>query len=93
MIYIECAGVRIPIDWTVDKLKVALAKRKIRFPNEADIITAFGTYVDMLRDLQKSIEFKRRELAGLDSAIAAKKYGPVGGKIEKTPAPIGGKKK
>jgi hypothetical protein len=39
--YIDCDGVNVPADWTVDELRWALARRKTRFPNEKRIIAVF----------------------------------------------------
>ncbi|GAI83438.1 unnamed protein product [marine sediment metagenome] len=39
--YIECAGVRVPADWSVEQLTEALSKRKIRFANEQEIMHIF----------------------------------------------------
>jgi len=41
-IYIECAGMRIPCNWTPDQLKRALKLRKIKLDNEAEIREVFG---------------------------------------------------
>jgi hypothetical protein len=39
--YVDCAGVNVPADWTVEELRWALKRRKRRFPNEKEIIAAF----------------------------------------------------
>jgi hypothetical protein len=61
-IYIECAGMRVPYNWTPDQLKRALKLRKIKLDNEAEIREVFGQYLDMIRDLNNQIITKRREL-------------------------------
>lgn len=43
--YIECAGVRVPADWSVEQLAEALSKRKIRFANEQEIMNVFGNAI------------------------------------------------
>jgi hypothetical protein len=40
--YIDCDGVNVPDDWTVEELRWALAQRKTRFPNEEAIIAVFA---------------------------------------------------
>jgi hypothetical protein len=61
-IYIECAGMRIPYNWTPEQLKFALRRRKIKLDNEAEIRYVFGHYIDMIRDLNNQILIKQREL-------------------------------
>ena len=50
--YIECAGVNVPARWTIDQLRDALAKRKIRFPNEEDAIFVFGEAIRLKVELE-----------------------------------------
>lgn len=40
--YIDCAGVNVPDNLTLDELKQALAKRRKSLPNEEAVITAFN---------------------------------------------------
>ena len=40
--YVDCDGVNVPADWTVEELRWALARRKTRFPNEKAIIAVFA---------------------------------------------------
>jgi len=54
--YIECAGVRVPADWTFQKLRDALAGRKIRFANEQEIANVFGKAVLLKFKLQSEID-------------------------------------
>jgi hypothetical protein len=61
-IYIECAGMRIPYNWTPRHLELALMLRNIKLDNEAEIREIFGQYLDMIRDLNNQIATKRREL-------------------------------
>lgn len=51
--YIECAGVRVPANWTIDQLRDALAKRNIRFSNEQDAIAAFGESIRLKAELER----------------------------------------
>jgi len=53
--YIECAGVRLPADWSVEQLTEALSKRKIRFANEQEIMNAFGNAIWMKASLESEI--------------------------------------
>ena len=53
--YIECAGVRVPTDWTFDDLAEALKKRNARFSNERDIKAAFQSFLDCRISLQNQI--------------------------------------
>lgn len=53
--YITCAGVRVPAHWSVGMLEEALAKRNIRFANEAEIMAVFGDALQMKADLEKAI--------------------------------------
>ncbi len=75
MIYIECAGVRVPKDWTVDQLREALAKRNIRFQHEDEIIAVFGDALHTIGALGEEVTRRRNELSKLDSAIVAKRAG------------------
>ena len=61
--YIECDGVRVPSDWTVEQLREALAKRKIRFFNEQEVIGVFGKAVLLKKELENSIEKLQNEKA------------------------------
>jgi len=53
--YIECAGIRVPFDWSVEQLAEALSKRKIRFENEQEIMNAFGNALRMKASLKSEI--------------------------------------
>lgn len=61
-IYIECASMRVPYDWTPRQLERALLLRKIKLDNEAEIRIVFGQYLDMIRNLNSQINTRRREL-------------------------------
>ena len=39
--YVECAGVRVPLQVTTTELEDALRRRKWRFTNETEIVNAF----------------------------------------------------
>ena len=64
--YIECAGVCVPSDWTIDQLRDALAKRNIRFLNERDAMVAFGEAVRMKAELEQ----RERELTATIAKLA-----------------------
>lgn len=64
--YIECAGVRIPADWTLDNLRAALENRKIRFANEKEVMAVFGDAIQIRNSL-------RMEIATLDRCIKEKR--------------------
>jgi len=70
--YIECAGVRVPVDWSMEQLRSALAKRKIRFANENEIMSVFGNAVQMKAVLEKEISHLHAEAARLDRYIKIK---------------------
>jgi hypothetical protein len=61
-IYITCAGMRIPYDWTPRQLERALMLRKIKIDNEADVMEIFGKYLDMIKSLDEQIAAKQKEL-------------------------------
>ena len=57
--YIECAGVRVPADWSVEQLAEALIKRKIRFANEQEIMNVFGNAIRMKASLEHRRKYQR----------------------------------
>jgi hypothetical protein len=61
-LYITCADMRIPYDWTPRQLERALMLRKIKLDNEAEVIEIFGRYLDMIKSLDKQIAAKQKEL-------------------------------
>ena len=61
--YIECAGVRIPKNWTISNLAEALEKRGVRFTNEQDIVAAFSVFLDTRIRLQQQIRELEAELS------------------------------
>jgi len=68
-IYIECAGLRIPYDWTPDQLERALERRRIKLDNKADIISVFSDYLNIIITLSYDIHNKRKELSDLNNTI------------------------
>ena len=67
--YIECSGVRVPSDWNIKTLEMALMKRKIRFQNEKEIMAVFGEAVNLKSNLEEAIRALRKELVGLQDAV------------------------
>jgi len=68
--YIECAGVRVPANYSLKELRVALKKRGIAFANEGEIQRVFGEAIELKRKLQTSIrELEARE-AELSTSVA-----------------------
>lgn len=70
--YIECAGVKVPEDWSIEQLRSALGKRKIRFQSEGEILRVFGEAVMLKRQLEQEtqslkeeIQSSKKEIAGL----------------------------
>jgi len=65
--YIECAGVRVPEDWTIEQLRSALERRNIRFrkANEEEIMRVFGEAVVLKQKLGKEIDALKNEKAKL----------------------------
>jgi len=68
--YIECDGVRVPEDWTLTHLKRALAKRRIRFGNEREIMAVFGDAVKMKQHIENEIDELRRTKSELEIKVA-----------------------
>ena len=64
-IYIECAGMRIPYNWTPRQLQHALRLRNIKLDNEADINEIFGLYLDIINSLNGQIAAKQRQLLAI----------------------------
>ena len=73
--YIECAGVRVPSDWSVDQLQEALAKRKIRFQkaHEKEIMAVFGEAIQLKASLEKNIHNLNAEVARLEKYVNEKR--------------------
>lgn len=71
--YIQCDGVRVPSDWSVDQLGEALAKRKIRFHNEREIMRVFGEAILLKATLETIIHKLHEEIAKLNSYVEQKK--------------------
>jgi len=67
--YVECAGVRVPMDSTVEDLRDALGKRKVRFGNEKEILEAFGSLVEARGILQTEISGLVRRKANLERTV------------------------
>jgi predicted nucleic acid-binding Zn-ribbon protein len=67
--YITSAGVRVPANWTVEDLGKALAKRKITFSNEREIMDVFGDALRVKEQLEKAIEQLTRETTRLSSDV------------------------
>lgn len=67
--YIECAGFRIPSDWSVEELAQALERRKIRFRNEEEIISVFGNALRLKSSLEKDISRLRAEVTKLNGYV------------------------
>ena len=70
--YIECAGVRVPSDWSVEQLAEALAKRKIRFANEKEIMSVFGDAIRLKSSLENEISRLQAEVAKWDRYVKEK---------------------
>ena len=49
--YIECAGLRVPINWTPAQLEKALSERKIKLANEKEVMAVFGDSLKMVEIL------------------------------------------
>lgn len=71
--YIECDGVRVPSTWTGAQLKEALAKRKIRFQNEAAIMHVFGNAIHLKATLEQKVLDLQAEVAKWDQYVKEKK--------------------
>ena len=73
--YIECAGVRVPANWTVEQLRTALAKRSIRFAtkNEEEILRVFGEAIGLKASLEKEILQLQSTLIKLKRDVERKK--------------------
>jgi len=71
--YIECAGVRVPSNWSVGQLAEALAKRKIRFNNEQEIMAVFGDAIKLKRSLEQGIQNLQNELSTWEHYVKQKK--------------------
>ena len=69
--YVECAGVRVPAHWTIEQLRLALSKRKIRFQNEVEIKSVYGEAVLLKQKLEDSIKKLGEEEARLVNRVAA----------------------
>ena len=67
--YAECAGVRVSLDSTVEELRDALEKRKVRFSNEKEIMEAFGSLVETRKILQKEISTLEKQRNSLRRVI------------------------
>ena len=67
--YIECAGVDVPANWTVNELREALAKRHIRFRQESDIIAMFGNALKVKAELTQEVSRLRTELGKLTERV------------------------
>lgn len=70
--YIESAGVRVPANWTIDDLRTALGKRKIRFNNEEEIMAVFGDALQLKASLENSISHLQTEKIGLENLVQQK---------------------
>jgi len=71
--YIECAEVRIPSNWSVDQLRVALGKRKIRFSNEKELMSVFGEAIKLKSQLEDNIHELRTEITKWDGYVKERK--------------------
>jgi len=65
--YITCAGVRVPSNWTLEHLRVALGRRKISFSKstEHDIMAVFGEAIQLKKELESAIKELERLKADL----------------------------
>ena len=68
--YIECVGVRVPANWTIDQLRDALAKRNIRFSNEQDAIAVYGAAIEFKVELERRISELNASIARLSGEAA-----------------------
>lgn len=66
--YIECAGLRIPRDWTPYDLQKALEKRNIRLDNEDDVMEVYGHSIAIKFEIDKEIDQARADLIELETA-------------------------
>ena len=73
--YIECAGVRVPADWTVEELSKALAERKIRFnsKNETEIMAVFGNAIELKRVLEVRLNEAQNALVKWERFVLEKR--------------------
>ncbi len=73
--YIECAGVRVPSDWTVSQLREALAQRKIRFQtmHEREIMAVFGDAIQLKASLEKEVARLQSEFGKWSMYVDKKK--------------------
>ena len=73
--YIECAGVRVPSDWSVDQLREALVKRNIRFSrvNEKEIMAVFVAAIQLKSQLENNIHELQAEVAKWDRYVKERK--------------------
>ena len=67
--YIECAGMRLPMNWSVHQLAEALAERKIRLSNEEEVMEAFGDSIVLKYQLEREIQVARAELYELQGEV------------------------
>ena len=67
--YIECAGVRVPADWSIRQLREALSKRKMRFKNEKEIMNVFGDAVNLKAKLEARIHELSEKIKILETRI------------------------
>ena len=72
--YITCAGVRVPSNWTLEHLRIALKHRRISFPKatEHDIMAVFGEAIRLKRLLESAIKGLEEEKAKLEVGIHEK---------------------
>jgi len=68
--YIECGGVRIPVWMTLEDLRMALVKRRIRFQNEAELMRFYGESLSIRRQLLTDIADLRSEKVQITEQIA-----------------------
>ena len=73
--YIECAGVRVPSDWSIDQLREALAKRKIRFQmmHEKEIMAVFGDAIQLKASLERDISRLHDEVVKWETYVRQRK--------------------
>lgn len=69
--YIECAGVRVPANWTVEQLREALTKRRMRFTtlHEKEIMEVFGNAILLKKGLEQNIDKLKTELERLQGLV------------------------
>ena len=71
--YIECMGVRVPADWSVEQVAASLVKRHIRFSNEAEIMRVFGEALCLKAALEHEVTCLKSEVEKLNALVEQRK--------------------